>query len=293
MSESLNKDSIIKQERLGIVAGGGQFPRLIAQEARKNGNFVAICGFRDNTEMALKEECDSFEILPLGQLNNLIRFFKDNNIEKVCMAGSINKPRALDLRPDWRVAKLLFSLKTKGDDAILRAILGEFEKEGMQPLSAGDLVPSLRAVEGNLTQIKGNHTPKEVQDSIKYAFPILESLGHFDIGQCIVVRENMVIAVECLEGTDATIERGAMLGGEGCIAIKIAKKGQDQRVDLPSIGLTTIENLIKYKYLALIIEAEKTLFFDQDKALALAKQHNLHIIAIKKEDLQLSFSNEK
>ncbi len=275
MSENMFDNS--QEKRLGIIAGGGQFPRLIAEEAKKNGYYVAICGFRDNTDPTLAESCDDFSILALGQLSKLLSFFKEKNIQRVCMAGSINKPKALDLRPDWRATKLIFSLKTKGDDALLRAILGEFEKDGFTPLSAVELLPSLRTPCGNLTEEMIIDT---IQADITFALPIAKQLGNFDIGQCLVVREGMVIAVECIEGTDATLARAADLGGLGCIAIKLAKQRQDQRVDLPSIGLTTIENLIKYKYTALVIEEHKTLFFDREKALDLAKKNNLHIIAL-------------
>jgi len=275
MSESTVNDNHEK-ERLGIIAGGGQFPRLIAEEARKNGHYVAICGFHENTDPALSEYCDDFEILPLGQLSKLLNFFKNNNIQRLCLAGSINKPKALAIRPDWRAAKLIFSLKSKGDDGLLGAILKEFEKEGFTPLSAAELVPSLRTPLGNLTQQK---ISPEIKQEIAFGWPIAKQMGSFDIGQCLVVREGMVMAVECLEGTDATLLRAADLGGTGCVAIKIAKPGQDQRVDLPSIGLTTIETLIKHKYSALAIEAHKTLFFDREKALELAIKNKLHIIA--------------
>lgn len=263
--------------RLGIIAGGGQFPRLIAEQARQAGHFVAICGFKGNTAPELANDCDAFEILALGQLSKLIDFYKKNDVKRICMAGTINKPKALDIRPDFRAAKVLFSLKSKGDDVILRAILGEFEKEGFQIVSAAELVPSLRCPAGVLTYGK---IPQEIQNDIDYGVPIVEAMGRFDIGQCIVVREGMVMAVECLEGTDANLERGAKLGGEGCVAIKMAKTGQDDRVDLPSIGMTTIENLIRLKYSALVIEAHQTLFFDREKALTLAQKNNLHIIAL-------------
>ena len=105
-------------------------------------------------------------------------------------------------------------------------------------------------------------------------------MGSYDIGQCLVVKQGMVIAVECLEGTDAALKRAASLAGRGCVAIKVVKPIQDERIDLPSIGLKTIENLIEYKYAGLAIEANKTLFFDREEALKLANKHKLHIIAL-------------
>lgn len=267
----------MQEKRLGIIAGGGQFPELIAIEAKKQGYYVAICGFVNNTNENLKDFCDEFQILALGQLNKLINFYKHNNIHEICFAGSINKPKALDIRPDLRAAKLIFSLKTKGDDVLLRAIIGEFEKEGFTAISASHFLPDLKAPQGVLTK---NSVPLEIEENIHYGFPIAKSMGSYDIGQCLVVKNKMVIAVECLEGTDATLKRAYELAGTGCIAIKVVKPNQDERIDLPSIGLKTIENLIAYKYAGLAIEANKTLFFDREKAIALANKHKLHIIAV-------------
>lgn len=263
--------------RLGIIAGGGQFPRLIAEEAKKQNMFVAICGFHHNTDESLASSCDAFQMLALGQLSKLIDFYKQNSITHICFAGTINKPKALDIRPDLRAAKMIFSLKTKGDDALLRAILSEFEKEGFTCISAAKLLPGLKSPQGILTNRK---IPQEILDDMHYGFPIAKSMGSYDIGQCLVVKQGMVIAVECLEGTDATLKRAADLAGKDCVAIKIVKPIQDERIDLPSIGLKTIENLIEYKYAGLAIEADKTLFFDREKALALANKHKLHIIAL-------------
>ena len=267
----------MQEKRLGIIAGGGQFPELIAKEAKNQGYYVAVCGFINNTNENIKTFCDDFQILALGQLNKLINFYKQNQINQICFAGSINKPKALDIRPDMRAAKLIFSLKTKGDDVLLRAIIGEFEKEGFTIISASHFLPELKAPQGILTNHK---IPLEIQNDMEYGFPIAKNMGSYDIGQCLVVKNGMVIAVECLEGTDATLKRAYELAGKNCIAIKIVKPNQDERIDLPSIGLKTIENLIEYHYAGLAIEADKTLFFDREKALTLANKHKLHIIAL-------------
>lgn len=262
---------------IGIIAGGGQFPRLIAQAAHEAGLCVAICGFHGHTDPELTQYADAFQLLHLGQLNKLLAFFRDNGVKRLCMAGAINKPRALDFRPDFRAAKVIFSLRHKGDDSLLRAIVNELEREGFSMLSAANLVPSLRCPEGTLTKLPPS---AEMWDDIRYGWPIAHAMGAYDIGQCLVVRQGMVIAVECLEGTDATLHRGAELGGKGCVAIKLVKPGQDERVDLPSVGLTTIRNLVAEGYAALAIQADKTLFFDREESLRLAEQHKLAIVAL-------------
>ncbi len=264
-------------ETIGIIAGGGQFPRLIAQEARRAGLGVAICGFHGHTDAATADCADVFEMLHLGQLNRMASFFIKNNARRICMAGSISKPKALDFRPDWRAAKLLLSVKKRGDDSLLRAIISDLEKDGLAIVASADLAPGLRAPLGPLTK----RQPSEKDwDTIRYGWPIAKALGSYDIGQCIVVRDCMVMAVECLEGTDAALRRGAEVGGKGCIAIKIVKPGQDERVDLPSVGLATVENLTGLGYSALAIQAEKTLFFDRDRALELADKNGLAIISL-------------
>ena len=265
------------QEHIGIIAGGGKFPRIIAENLHAAGHFVAICGFAGHTDQSTGGCADSYAHLHLGQLGKMITFFKEHNVTRACMAGSISKPKALDFRPDWRAAKIIFSLKNKGDDSLLRAIINELEKEGIHIVSSASLAQGLLCPSGVLTR----RGPTENEwKSIRYGWPIAHALGSYDIGQCIVVKESMVVAVECLEGTDATLERGGMLGGNSCIAIKIVKPGQDERVDLPSIGLGTVKKIIAGHYSALAVEAEKTLFFDREEALHLADEHGLCIIAL-------------
>lgn len=269
---------MLQEERaVGIIAGGGQFPRLIAQEARRMGLSVVVCGFHGHTDPELEELADAFQLLHLGQLNKLLAWFHAHDVRRLCMAGTINKPRALDFRPDFRAARVIFSLRDKGDDSLLRAVLGELEKEGFCVLPAADLVPALRCPHGTLT--RREPTPED-WENIRYGWPIAAEMGRMDIGQCVVVRQNMVIAVECLEGTDATLRRGAELGGKGCVALKMVKPGQDERVDLPSVGLTTIRNLIEGGYSALAVEAGRTLFFDRAESLALADKHKLAVVAL-------------
>lgn len=264
-------------EHIGIIAGGGQFPRLVAQGAREAGLSVVICGFHGHTDPSLADAADAFQLLHLGQLNKLLAYFHKHGVRRLCMAGTINKPRALDFRPDWRAARVVFSLRAKGDDSLLRAVVGELEKEQFAMMSAADLVPSLRCPAGTLT--RREPTPEAWAD-IRYAWPVAAAMGRFDIGQCLVARQGMVVAVECLEGTDATLKRGAELGGKDCVALKIAKPGQDERVDLPSVGLTTIQNMVDGGYAALAVQADKTLFFDRAASLALADKHKLAIVAL-------------
>ena len=263
---------------IGIIAGSGQFPSLVAQGAKRNGLRVVICGFHGNTDPGLAAEADAFTMLHLGQLGALIDFFKKHNAESVCMAGAISKPKALDLRPDLRVAKLIFKLgKSKGDDAILRAVAEELQSEGMAVVRPESLAPDLQSPSG----ILGKHKPSaDLWRDIRFGWKMAKAIGALDIGQCVVVRNSMVIAVEGIEGTDATLIRGGELGGPGCTAVKALKPGQDERLDLPSIGAGTITLLAKHGYACLAFEAGKTLFFDQQAALKIAHDHGIAIVGI-------------
>lgn len=264
-------------ESIGIVAGHGQFPVLVARNARAAGLGVVMCGFHGHTDPALEKEADHFAMLHLGALNRLIGFFTERGVRRVCFAGGISKPKALDLRPDFRAAKVLFKLRSKGDDVLLRAVMDELESEGLRIVQAAELVPDLRGPLGVVT--KRQPTEEEWND-LRYGWPIAKAIGQMDIGQCIVVKRGMVVAVEGLEGTDALLRRGAELGGPGCVAIKIVKPGQDERIDLPALGMGTIRTLVDGAYSCMAYHAGKTLFFDLNEALVLANAQSLSIVGL-------------
>ena len=268
---------------IGIIAGSGQFPRLVARAAKAEGYRVVICGFKGHTSEELAGEADVFTILALGQINKLIEFFRGNGVRRICMAGAISKPKALDIKPDFRAAKLLFKLRGLGDDAILRALGEELAGEGLELVQAADLVPGLIGPPGLLTKKAPND---EIWEAIRHGWPIGKTLGRMDIGQCLVLKRSMVVAVEAIEGTDATLRRGGEQGGKGCVALKLLKPGQDLRLDLPSIGMGTIEILAEYGYSCLAYEAGKTLFFDREAAVALANRRGIVVIGMNEDDLE-------
>lgn len=266
---------------IGIMAGSGQFPFLVARGARSNGLRVVICGFQGNADPALETEADVFTMVHLGQLGKLIDFFKSNGVARACMAGAISKPKALDIKPDFRVAKLMFKLVgNKGDDAILRAVAEELHSDGITVVPPDDLAPGLRSPAG----ILGRVTPdKDAWDDVRFGYRIAKAVGALDIGQCVVVRSGIVIAVEGIEGTDAAIARGGELGGPGCTVVKVVKPNQDRRLDLPSIGAGTLELLAKYKMSCIAFDAEGTLFFDREAGLARADGNGIAVVALPRE----------
>jgi DUF1009 family protein len=241
---------------------------------------VHVYGFQGYTDPGLEREAHEFALLPLGKLSKIIKVFKKAGVKRLCMAGAIDKPRALHFRPDWRTARVLLRTLGQGDDALLRAFAQEIESEGFEVMQAALLVPGLAAPQGVLTR---RHPTAIEWENICYGWSIARTIGRLDIGQCIVVRRTMVMAVECLEGTDEALRRGAALGGKGCVAIKILKPGQDKRLDQPAIGLTTIEVLADNGFTCLAYEAEGALMFDREACIALANEHDLCLIGLNHE----------
>lgn len=267
---------------LGLIAGAGQFPFLVLQAAQQQGLRAVAVGFSGHTDPALSQKADAWSLLHVGQLGKLLNFFKKQGVTKVLFAGSIDKPKALDVRPDFRAAKVLWRMRGKGDDALLRGIIAELESEGFQVVQAADLLPGLRGGRGVLS----SRPPTEEEwDDLRLAWDVGERVGSLDIGQCVVIKRGVVAAVEALEGTDAAITRGTDLAGPGCVVLKRCKPGQDERVDLPAIGLDTVRTLVAGKASCLGFEAGKTLFFDQQAALDLAAKNKIAIVGLDKGDL--------
>lgn len=276
-------------QTIGIMAGSGKFPFMIAENAKAKGFRVVVCGFENNTDPTLAKACDAFIMLGLGQLGSLIRFFKEQNVTKACMAGAINKPRALDFKPDARAAKLLFRLLgNRGDDALLRALADEMKSEGITVIKPEELVPSLTTTTPGI--IAGPTPSQEMWIDIEFGWKKAKELGALDIGQSIAVRDQVIVAIEAIEGTDAMLKRAGSLAS-GCVAVKVMKPEQDERADKPSIGEKTIAVLADQNFCCLAFEAKYTLFFDRETSIAKANEKNLTLIAIPEDALSFFSSN--
>jgi hypothetical protein len=269
---------------IGLIAGGRQFPILVARGVKAHGYRLVVAGFTGHTNMDVVPYADVWQELKLGKLSRLIAFFRENGVERVIMAGTINKPKVMDVRHlDMRAVKLLFRQKNKGDSAILGSLAEEFAREGMSVVPAHDYLPELLSPQGVMT--RRGPDDREWED-LRYGWKIAKELGRLDIGQCVVLREGIVSAVEALEGTDAAIARGCGLGGPGCVVIKVFKPGQQEQVDLPSLGLDTVRAMIDGKATCLGVEAGRSLFFDRDEALALADSAGMAIVGLAAEQVE-------
>lgn len=267
----------VQSGTLAVIAGGGCLPRLVLEGARDMGLRVVGVGFVGESEPDLAAGMDAWKWLHLGQLGKLITFCKQHGVDRIVMAGKVHKARAVDFRPDWRAAKLLWKVRNTQDDVLLRAITAELEAEGMAVVAAQDFLPHLQTPEGQLS--RRGPTPVEQAD-IDFGWPLARQMGCLDVGQCVVVRKRSTVAVEALEGTDATILRAGKLVGPGCVVIKVFKPMQDVRLDLPAIGPETIRTMIQAQASCLAVEAGRSLFLDLPESLALAESAGICVMGV-------------
>ena len=265
-------------EKIGLIAGKSNFPLIFARSAQKQGFEVVAAAHRGETDPALEHLVSSLQWVSVGQLSKIIRFFKKAGVAQAVMAGGITKGRLFThLRPDLRALKLLSRMKHVGDDGILRGVAAELEGEGIVIVSPTLYMSELLVPCGVLS--RRQPTAAEMRD-IQFGCTIAREIGRLDIGQCVVVRRQAVLAVEAIDGTDDTIRRGGLLAGEKAVVVKLSKPNQDLRFDVPAVGLGTIEVMQEVKASVLALEAGKTLMFDREAMLQLADQSKIAVIGL-------------
>ncbi len=266
-----------EKDILGIIAGGGQFPLLAAESAKKRGLAVVAVAHKGETDPALSEQVDRIVWIKLGQLGHLIKALKKNGARKALMAGTITKRKMFEnVLPDLKGLTVMSRLAVFHDDDILRAVAGELEREGIEIVSSTAFLPELYAPEGCLTKRKPTRSENE---DILFGWRIAKELGRLDIGQCVVVKRKTVLAVEAIEGTDETIRRGGRIGKEGAVVVKVSKPEQDMRFDVPTAGRDTIAVMERVKASVLAVEAGKTLLFDREEMIARADEAGICVVA--------------
>lgn len=263
--------------RLGVIAGKGQLPFLLARAARAAGREVVAAGFVGQTDPALAGEVAEYRELKLGKLGGLIKFFLTRGAREVVMGGAIDKPRGMaEASLDFRALSVLPRLLKRGDDAILRAVREELEKDGLRVVAVHEVLPGLLTPEGVLT---ARRPDADHWADLAYGFELAKSLGTLDVGQTLVVSRRSVVAVEAMEGTDACLRRGGGLV-PGATVVKVCKPMQDRRIDLPSVGLETIHVMRESGLRALGVEAGASLFFDREAAVRLADEAGIVIVGL-------------
>lgn len=264
-------------DKIGIIAGGGKFPVLVAESAKARGIKVIAVAHKGETLSELASKVDEITWIGLGQFGQLIRAFKSRRVNRVLMAGTITKANMFaNARPDLKGLAFMGKLAIFHDDDILRAVARELEKEGITVVSSTTYLPELLAPLGCLTKRKPNRD--EVED-IECGWMVAKELGRLDIGHCVVVRRKMVLAVEAIEGTNKTILRGGQLAKERAVVVKVSKPNQDLRFDLPSVGVNTIRVMSSVRASTLAIESGKTIIFDKEEMIKLADSKGISIVS--------------
>ena len=262
---------------LGIIAGNGVYPRLLADSARKaRVKKIVAAAFTGETDPALAQHVDLLEWMRVGQLNRLLKFFRAHDIHHAIMAGQIAPKNLFDLRPDWKALMLLGKLKLRNAESIFAAVAEELASVDV------DVLPATTFLEDSLAPlglIAGRKLSRHEQDDVDLGWKIAKEIARLDIGQAIIVKNGTVVAVEALEGTNDAIRRGGALAREGAIIVKVAKPEQDMRFDVPVIGVETIRICAEARVRVIAVEAGKTLLLERDAITDLANRSQISIVA--------------
>ena len=270
---------MMRPDSIGIVAGAGQFPILCARSARQEGFNVFVAAHRGETDPEIEREADAVRWVYLGQLGKVIGFFKKHNVREVIFAGAITKKRIFhDVRPDIRGLTAWKRIQSRLDDGILRAVADELLRDGITVIPSTLYLKDLITPQGILSH---KAPDREQEMDIEFGLKLAREIGRLDIGQCVVVKDRAVVAVEAMEGTDSTIRRAGKIAGPGTVVVKVCKPGQDTRFDLPATGIRTIETMIESGASCIAIEASRSLMFDREKTLALADKHGIVVVGVK------------
>lgn len=270
--------------KIGLIAGGGQFPLLFAQKAAQKGYEVVAVGFYSETDKILKDLVNQFQWMYLGQVSKLVKYFKAHGISQAVMLGSIEKTNIFrDIRPDLTALAFIARTTRTHDDTLLSSFADLLLQQGIEIKPSTFLLPELISPKGCWTQ---RHPDRAEKKDMFQGWKLAKEIGRLDIGQCLVISHGTVLAVEAIDGTDATIRRGAGLAqGKGAVVVKLSKPGQDVRFDLPSSGMGTIRTMHESGAKVLVLEAEKSIAFDRDEMISLANQHGISIIALTDGDI--------
>jgi hypothetical protein len=273
--------SPISRDRWALIAGNGRFPFLVLEGARSQGIDMAVIALREEASPELEKVTQRLHWISLGELGRGLDLLREERVNKAVMAGQVKHNKIFsDIRPDWRMAKLLFSLPLKNTNSLIGAVAHVLESEGIQLVDSTAFLKPLLPEPGVLTR----RAPDERESAdIAYGRRIALQLAGLDLGQTVVVREGACVAVEAMEGTDETIERAARLTGGNLVVVKVSKPRQDMRFDVPVVGLSTVEVMRRSRATALAIDAYRTLLFDRTKLIAAADAAGISIQAFAPE----------
>lgn len=277
-ADSRRRSFVAIVKKLGLIAGNGQFPLIVADEAKRQGYAVVAVAHRSETNEEIEKIADETTWIYVGQLGKIIATFQRAGVTEAVMAGGIRKIKLFgNFRPDLRGARFLAKIKSREDDALLRGIADELAAEGIRILESTLCLSHIISAEGVLT--KRAPRQKEWVD-VKLGFRTAKEIGRLGIGQTVVVKNRVVIAVEAVEGTDAAIERAGALVPSGCVVVKVSKPQQDLRFDVPAVGVDTINNIRKVRGTVLAVEAGKTILLERESLLRRADACGISVVGV-------------
>lgn len=268
--------------KIGLVAGRGRLPFDVINQIRARGHDSITVGLKGEVDPELSECSTRYISIAPGYLEEIIRYFQENNVQEVVFAGKVGKEALFTGGFDQLLQNILKNLPQKNDDAILGAIVNAFEDNGLKIAKQSDYLLDFLIPPG---VFNGDLSKEELAD-LRLGFQMAKASGGLDIGQSVVVKQGVVLAVEAIEGTDQAIIRGGLLGGPGAVVVKVSKPNQDERFDIPTIGRTTIESMIQVKASILGVEARKTLITQKNELLELAAKNGIKVISLTEAEIR-------
>jgi len=259
--------------KLCLVAGSGSLPTAFVKKAKELGDEVFVVGVKGITSI----EANAY--LPLGKVGTLVKLLEKHDINKVVLLGKFEHKLLFShlLTLDSLALKILKRAKDRRAQSLVRALMDELEDMGFEFIDPKPYLEELLAGKGTLNSLEPSG--QAMEDGL-FGFPIAKEIAQLDVGQTIVVKEGTVVSVEAMEGTQEAIYRAGKLAGRGCRVIKVARKSQDFRIDVPTVGLDTLEALRQIKADALFLEAGKVYIVDKDKFLKLADRYKISVVGL-------------
>jgi len=267
------------EKRIGLIAGNGKFPMIFARQARKKGIEIVGIGINEETSRDLAQYVNKIYWLGVGQLGKLLEILVKENLTSCVMAGQVRHKLLFEkgIKIDNKMQDLLDKVKDKKTDSLIGAVAERLESLGIKVLDSTLFLSDYLPDKGVLTK---HSIDENVLKDIEFGRDIAKSIAGLDIGQTVVVKDQVVLAVESIEGTDEAVKRGAFYGKEGIVVIKVTKPNQDMRFDIPVVGPDTIKLLKKLKAACIAIEAKRTLIIDKEETVKLADEAGIGVIAI-------------
>ena len=282
-------ESFFEEDRIGLVAGWGRYPLVVAQALRRQGKRVYCLGVKDHADAALREVCHDFQPIGVARLGAAVRYFRRHGVSRATMAGKIHKVLLFQKFywvkhfPDWEFVRTFYphfitQTRDRKDDTMLGTIVAAFARRGIHFAPATDFVPELLVKYG---QLSGSRLGHGQQKDVEFGWHLATEMGRLDVGQSVAVKGRAVLAVEAVEGTDECIRRaGRLCPAGGFTVVKVAKPQQDMRFDVPTVGLGTLRAMVEAGAQVLAIEADRTILIDEPEFIRFAQRHRISVIAL-------------